>query len=172
MKNFKIILLTLIGVLVYSCDIDEEPIFLDSAATYGDLEIATGALDGIYQGLTAYGAQEQRIYALNGFSGFFTTGRGGGNNVNNTNNQTLFSLKPVYDIDSENMWIAIYSVIGRCNGAINNITTVASTSDINELGFNDISGQAYFVRAWSYFSLVRLWGDIPLWLTLPCVGVL
>ena len=58
-------------------------------------------------------------------------------------------------------------VIGRCNGAINNITTVASTSDINELGFNDISGQAYFVRAWSYFSLVRLWGDIPLWLTLP-----
>ena len=52
MKNFKIILLTLIGVLVYSCDIDEEPIFLDSAATYGDLEIATGALDGIYQGLT------------------------------------------------------------------------------------------------------------------------
>ena len=167
MKNFKIILLTLMGVLVYSCDIDEEPIFLDSAATYGDLEIATGALDGIYQGLTAYGAQEQRIYALNGFSGFFTTGRGGGNNVNNTNNQTLFSLKPVYDIDSENMWIAIYSVIGRCNGAINNITTVASTSDINELGFNDISGQAYFVRAWSYFSLVRLWGDIPLWLTLP-----
>ena len=36
-----------------------------------------------------------------------------------------------------------------------------------DLGFNDIAGQAYFVRAWSYFSLVRLYGDIPLWLTLP-----
>ena len=166
MKNFKLILLTIIGTLFYSCNIDEDPIFLDPAATYGDLSIAAGTLDGIYQGLTTYGAMEQRIFAINGFSGFFATGKQG-NDINNTNNQNLFSLKPTYDRDSENMWAGLYSVIGRCNGAINNITTVASTSDINELGFNDISGQAYFVRAWSYFSLVRLWGDIPLWLTLP-----
>ena len=37
----------------------------------------------------------------------------------------------------------------------------------SELGFNDIAGQAYFVRAWSYLTLVRLWEDIPLWLELP-----
>ena len=166
MRNFKIILLTIIATLVYSCDIDEDPIFLDPSATYSDLPLAVGALDGIYQGLTTYNAMEQRIFAINGFSGFFTTGKQG-NNINNVNNQNLFSLKPAYDRDSENMWRGIYAVIGRCNGAINNITTFESPTSDTELGFNDISGQAYFVRAWSYFSLVRLWGDIPLWLTLP-----
>ena len=166
MKNFKIILLTIIGILAYSCDIDEQPIFLDADASYGDLPIAKGALDGIYQGLTTYGAMEQRIFAINGFSGFFITHKQGFD-INNVNNQNLFSLKPTYDRDSENMWREIYSAIGRCNGAINNITTVNSTTDKTELSFNDISGQAYFVRAWSYFSLVRLFGDIPLWLTLP-----
>ena len=109
---------------------------------------------------------EQRIFAINGFSGFFITHKQGFD-INNVNNQNLFSLKPAYDRDSENMWREIYSAIGRCNGAINNITTVNSTTDKTELSFNDISGQAYFVRAWSYFSLVRLFGDIPLWLTLP-----
>lgn len=166
MKNFKIILLTITASLVYSCDIDEDPIFLDPTATYTDISIASGALDGIYQGLTTYNSMEQRIFAINGFSGFFTTGKQG-NNINNVNNQNLFSLKPAYDRDSENMWQGIYAVIGRCNGAINNITTFESTTDDTELRFNDISGQAYFVRAWSYFSLVRLFGDIPLWLTLP-----
>ena len=166
MKNFKIIFLTITAILVYSCDIDEDPIFLDPSATYSDISIASGALDGIYQGLTSYSAMEQRIFAINGFSGFFATGKQG-NNINNVNNQNLFSLKPAYDRDSQNMWQGIYAVIGRCNGAINNITTFESATSDTELNFNDISGQAYFVRAWSYFSLVRLWGDIPLWLTLP-----
>ena len=57
--------------------------------------------------------------------------------------------------------------VTSCNGAIQNINTVSEPSLSDEAGFNDIAGQAYFVRAWSYFSLTRLWGDIPLWLSLP-----
>ena len=45
-----------------SCDLDEDPIFLDSQAVYTDINVAKGALDGIYQGLTSYGAQEQRLF--------------------------------------------------------------------------------------------------------------
>jgi len=69
MKNFKIIFLTITAILVYSCDIDEDPIFLDPSATYSDISIASGALDGIYQGLTTYNSMEQRIFAINGFQG-------------------------------------------------------------------------------------------------------
>ena len=86
MKNFKIILLAIIGILSMSCDLDEDPIFLDSQAVYTDINVAKGALDGIYQGLTSYGAQEQRLFALAGYSGLFVTGKNGGNNVNNVNN--------------------------------------------------------------------------------------
>ena len=167
MKNFKLILLVVTGFLAMSCDLDEDPIFLDSEAVYTDINVAKGALDGIYQALTSYNAQERRIFAINGFSGLFTAGKNGGNNVNNINNANLFSLKPTYDADSEAMWGGLYAVIARCNGAIQNVATVLEPSTSDESGFNDIAGQAYFVRAWSYFSLTRLWGDIPLWLSLP-----
>ena len=112
--------------------------------------------------------QEQRLFAIAGYSGLFTTGKNGGNNVNNVNNNAnLFSLKPTYDLDSENMWGGLYRVIARCNGAIQNILTMDEPMTSDEISFNDIAGQAYFVRAWSYFSLTRLWGDVPLWLALP-----
>ena len=166
MKNFKIILLTFIGFTLYTCDLDEDPIFLDAEATYADLEVARAALDGIYQSLSTYNAMEQRIFAVNGFSGLFVTKKNG-NNANNVNNINLFSLKPTYDRDTQNMWAGIYNAIGRCNGAITNITTFDSPTETTDLGFNDIAGQAYFVRAWSYLTLVRLWEDIPLWLELP-----
>jgi len=166
MKNLKIILLTFIGLTFYTCDLEEDPIFLDAEATYADLQVARGALDGIYQQLSSYMAMEQRIFVLNGFSGLFVTKKNGNNN-NNVNNNNLFSLKPTYDRDSQNMWQGMYAAIGRCNGAIANITTYDSPTEASELGFNDIAGQAYFVRAWSYLNLVRLWEDIPLWLELP-----
>jgi len=166
MKNFKIILLTVIGFNFYSCDLDEDPIFLDAEATYADLEVARAALDGIYQQLSTYNAMEQRIFAVNGFSGNFVTKKNG-NNANNVNNINLFSLKPTYDRDAQNMWAGLYAAISRCNGAIANITTVDSPSESTEFGFNDIAGQAYLVRAWSYLTLVRLWHDIPVWLELP-----
>ena len=166
MKNLKIILLTFIGLTFYTCDLEEDPIFLDAEATYADLQVARGALDGIYQQLSSYMAMEQRIFVLNGFSGLFVTKKNG-NNANNVNNINLFSLKPTYDRDSQNMWQGMYAAIGRCNGAIANITTYDSPTEASELGFNDIAGQAYFVRAWSYLNLVRLWEDIPLWLELP-----
>ena len=168
MKNFKIILLSILALFTLSCDLDEDPIFLDSNAVYSDINVAKAALDGIYQSLTSYNAQELRTWVDHGFSGLFLTSKqAGGNGANSINNQTLYSLKPAYDAPSSNLWGGLYSVIARCNGAIHNINTVLEPTSSDESSFNDIAGQAYFVRAWSYFYLTRLWGDIPLWLTLP-----
>ena len=64
MKNLKIILLSIIALFATSCDLDEDPIFLDSNAVYTDINVAKGALDGIYQSLTSYNAQERRIFAV------------------------------------------------------------------------------------------------------------
>ena len=87
--------------------------------------------------------------------------------MNNVNNANLYSLKPTYDIDSQNTWSGLYAAIARCNGAIETLLLVAEPTSSDELDFNDIAGQAYFVRAWSYFSSQDFWGDIPLWTTLP-----
>jgi len=164
MKNFKITFLIMVLFLVYSCDLKEEPLFLQE---YPNTSLSVNAaVDGIYESLTAYGAKEQRYFVVNGYSGLFTTGKQG-NRLNNINNQNLFSLKPNYDADSEQMWIALYRTIMRCNDAIKNIPTVENPDSSEELNFNDAVGHAYFVRAWSYFSLVRLFGDLPLWLSVP-----
>lgn len=164
-KNLTVLLITLISL--YSCNLEEDPIFLERNSVFSNETVTRATLDGIYQALTSYNAQERRYWSINGFSGFFATGKNGGNNVNNRNNANLFSLRPNFDQDSELMWGAIYSVIARCNAITNNVNIFESPSTSDELSFNDIVGQAHFVRAWSYFSLVRLFNDIPLWLKLP-----
>ena len=173
MKNLKIKLLLIIGLFITSCDLDEDPIFLDSNAVYTDVAIAKAALDGIYQSVTSYNTQELRTWVDHGFSGLFLTSKqAGSNGANSINNQTLYSLKPAYDAPSSDLWGGLYSVIARCNGAIHNIDVVNEPTSLDESKFNDIAGQAYFVRAWSYFYLTRLWGDVPLWLSLPNLSLI
>ena len=157
----RILLFCMIAGFYFSCDLEEEPIFLDDTI-YTDPSTAAAARDGIYEALTSYNAQERRYFIVNGFSGLFGTGKNG-NRVNNVNNANLFSLKPTYDNDSAALWQGLYTAIGRCNA----ILTYVETSDDPSDPINDIAGHAYFVRAWSYFNLVSLWGDIPLWLELP-----
>ena len=51
MKIFKIIILSILCFAFTACDLDEDPIFLDGNAVYSDINIAKGALDGIYQAI-------------------------------------------------------------------------------------------------------------------------
>ena len=165
MKNLKIFLL--IFVTFSSCDMEENPPYLDENV-YNDTSTVGATLDGIYAALASYNAQTRRYIIVNGYSGFFNT-RKQGANINNPNNANLFSLKPTSnDSDSAQLWSGLYSAIGRTNAAIANIP-VDNSENIsdNSLLFNDVAGQARFVRAWCYFSLVRLYGDIPLVTALP-----
>ena len=166
MKNIKILLLLTFAIFS-SCDLEENPPFLDESV-YSDPEIVVSALDGIYAALTTYNAQERRLFVINGYSGFFNTRKQGGN-INNPNNANLFSLKPRQnEADVAAMWAGLYTPIARCNAAIANIPyTDPSIATADELILNDAYGQALFIRSWSYFSLVRMFGDIPLWTQLP-----
>jgi hypothetical protein len=166
MKNIKILLLFTLAIFS-SCDLEENPPFLDESV-YTDPEIVVSALDGIYAALTTYNAQERRLFVINGYSGFFNTRKQGGN-INNPNNKNLFSLKPRQnEADVAAMWAGLYTTISRANAAIANIpVTDPLIATQEELVLNDVYGQAKFIRAWSYFSLVRLFGDVPLWTELP-----
>jgi len=74
-----------------------------------------------------------------------------------------------YAIDATNLnvsrdWAYLYSTIGKANTVINNVMAVTDpelTSDRKA----EIIGEASFIRAFMYFELVRLWGDVPLQLT-------
>src|SRR5215210_6459377 len=58
-------------------------------------------------------------------------------------------------------WSQLYAIIAACNLVIDKQSVV--TGDANEI--KKIVNQAKFLRAWSYYGLVKYFGDVPMPLT-------
>ena len=168
MKNYKFTFLIILGILgiLTSCSLEEEPPFLANENVYSSASNATSTLFGIYEAMVQYEYYgNEFLFLTNVNSGLMVTRRTGNRN-NNSYNSTLSSLNPASGLVAiENSWIGIYQTIGRANDAINSATVFDSPSTSDELVINDVIGQAYFVRAFNYFNLVRLWGEVPLRIT-------
>jgi hypothetical protein len=61
----------------------------------------------------------------------------------------------------EAIWETHYKAIENCNSVIEGIEGVSSEI-INEDRKNNLWGEVYFFRAYNYFNLVRLFGEVPL----------
>lgn len=59
-------------------------------------------------------------------------------------------------------WAYLYSSIGKANLIINYVDAV---TDMTQERRDEVKGEASFIRAFHYFQLVQLWGDVPLQLT-------
>ena len=64
----------------------------------------------------------------------------------------------------EHIWETCYKAIENCNSIIEGLTGV-STEVIGENKKNTLLGEIYFLRAYHYFTLVQLFGEVPLKLT-------
>ena len=58
-----------------------------------------------------------------------------------------------------NWWNGLYSVIAQTNLVLEKVPAI---SPMDETRKAQILGEARFLRAWAYFYLVRLYGDVPL----------
>lgn len=59
----------------------------------------------------------------------------------------------------QNWWNGLYNLVAQTNLVIAKVPTIPL---MDETERSRIMGEAYFLRAYAYFYLVRLWGDIPL----------
>jgi hypothetical protein len=71
-----------------------------------------------------------------------------------------------YRIDALNLnvsrdWAYLYSTAGKANAVINNTQAVPDPA-LTAQRRAEIIGEASFIRAFMYFQLVQLWGDVPL----------
>ena len=71
-----------------------------------------------------------------------------------------------YAIDATNSnvgrdWGFLYTIIGNANSVINNVNKVTDKT-LTDTRKQEIIGEASFLRAFMYFQLVQLWGDVPL----------
>ena len=91
------------------------------------------------------------------------TSQPGGNKYDWKQGDQLAISSADYQI-SNNGWSLPYDVILQANFAIDNIQTMVDLG-IGETTVKTKAAEAYFLRAWGYFWLVRLYGGVPLILT-------
>jgi len=148
--------LAAVGLLgLTACDqtIDKDPEqSIPIGQVFEDSTAASRALTGVYDGIQANGvyggfpvmAADFTADVAN-FSGSFTTWQQAQNfNLSSTHGPTL------------NIWADHYDVINRANLIIDNVPNIEG---ISQAGVDDFVGQAKFVRALSYFNLVRWFGQ-------------
>nr|WP_293844509.1 RagB/SusD family nutrient uptake outer membrane protein [uncultured Arsenicibacter sp.] len=58
-----------------------------------------------------------------------------------------------------NYWNGLYRVIAQANLVLDKVPGI---TPMDEAQKKKILGEARFLRAWAYFTAVRLWGDVPL----------
>ncbi|AMJ66100.1 RagB/SusD family nutrient uptake outer membrane protein [Hymenobacter sp. PAMC 26628] len=125
---------------------------------------AQAAVDGLYNSLrifngdTGYG--ESIWVGLDLLPGHATS-LGQSQFNNQLINQTIDPANPYFS----NVWNNSYNGIGSANLAIARIPDISMDETLKK----SLLGQAYFMRAFLYYNLVRLYGDVPL-LTTPIDG--
>lgn len=67
----------------------------------------------------------------------------------------------------KNIWGKFYAVVEQCNILIDQLEKRPELSPANS---ENIIAEAKFIRAWAYFNLVQLWGDVPL-MTVPVYSI-
>ncbi|HTE10063.1 MAG TPA: RagB/SusD family nutrient uptake outer membrane protein, partial [Chitinophagaceae bacterium] len=157
----KIIFPFIAGIVFFSsCSkvLDRQPeLYVDESQSIVDKKSADAALTGAYNALSQNANQGVTFrYTVNLLSDNLKW-------VGNTPTNREFD---VYDIFATNtrvaeLWAAIYKTINIAN---NLIATVPAINDVSfsQADRKNSRGEAFFLRAFSYFDLVRLWGKVPL----------
>ena len=167
-QHIKYLIFAVTGLLFFACDTDEflNPLPETAVAVesfyQSDADVLSGVI-GIYDALqgvnenttTSIGRSNRGVQ----FEHLLTEHR-----TDNTRNATLEGSKSDFhryivnanNVESEDYWQSMYEVIFRANN-------ILDFMDIADSGNRaKYTAEAKFLRAYAYFKLVRLFGDVPL----------
>ncbi len=168
MKFNKYIVLAVIGIMFHSCDTDEflnplpDSAIVVDAFFASDDDVLSGII-GIYDAIQGVNENTQtNITRANRgiqFEYMLSEMR-----TDNTRTATIEGTKADFhryrvnpdNIQSEDMYQSMYDVIFRANNVLNFIDVADAD---NQAAY---TAEAKFLRAYAYFKLVRLFGDVPL----------
>lgn len=164
MKKYSILLIFLVLIEIVGCEgfLDKQPLTSLSDATFWKTENdVLLALTGCYQigGMTGSGAKQRfdlwnqdthlRLFEATTDNGFEKD-----NNVTDINNGNLVSsYGPI-----RALWATTYEKIIRCNNFLEHIDNV----NMDIMKKNEMIAEVKTIRAFNYFYLAFLWGDVPL----------
>lgn len=156
------LLLLLVATTQFSCKkfLDVKPYdTVSDENTIFDLASAETAVRGAYRSLASnnYGSSFQNTILQSG------------GDVRSLNNAQTDLNVINYDLRSDigflsSFWLNFYNTINRANHVIEKVPQVNDVK-LTEALKNQFLGEAYFIRAASYFDLARTFGNVPIYLT-------
>lgn len=158
-----IFLLSIVSLASCSKYLDTEPVSNGIAVETNSSTVAFKNASELEAALAgAYGDFKNEYYQLD----YFVNGDAQSDDAyaggDNPANFQIDNLK--LDATNSNVsrdWRYLYATIGKCNKVINNVDSVIDAT-LTSTRKNEIKGEASFIRAFMYFQLVQLWGDVPL----------
>lgn len=157
MKNITIFVSLLVMVFFSACSLEEHPSRITAEGLAQDKQGAEQLVTGIYSHFwTSYLMKKtywewvEYDHDLSIGWDWALTGAGMGNFANHWG----------YNGDSDPFRV-FYIIISRCNSA----KTALENSDLSNVNIAHRYGEVLFLRAFSYFHLVRMYGPVPIRLT-------
>ena len=134
---------------------------LNSATVYSTDATAAAVLTGIYQAMSSNTFSEPGLTSMSFLPGLSSDELTLFSTISNTGFQlyyknALSATVTSYRID---FWTGIYHVIFTANSAIEGLN---SSTSLTPAVRQQLLGEAEFIRAFCYFYLVNLYGDVPL----------
>ena len=155
MKKYSLIIVTVFSLLNCSDFLEEDPKGRlaqdDFFSSKADLDLAITALFSRFQNVVSRTGRGIYMYCADDVTS------------QNAGNKTRFAEYDMFNFNSGNTEVAaLYSGLWSAVKAANYIINNAERTPADEAFINARLGQAYFIRAYCYFNLVRLWGKVPI----------
>lgn len=155
MKHIQIYFILLAIIWMTACkkfiEVPAPQTLIDSSTVFGDPKAATSAQVGLYLTL-----ENQTPYQMGRYLGSYTdelTNLDGGDFNNNC---YLNSLNPnLYT----KVWENYFKVVAQANQIISGLS---NSTKIGSVVKNQLLGESKFCRAFVYFNLINIFGDVPL----------
>lgn len=135
----------------------ESELYVSENASIVDKRSADAALIGAYNSLSQNTNQGSTFrYIVNLASDNIKW-------VGNSPTNREFDVYAVFSTNSRvsELWGAIYKTINIANNIIESVPVV-NDATFSQSDRSKSRGEAFFLRAYSYFDLVRLWGNVPI----------
>lgn len=137
---------------------------LNISNVYTNDAAAIGVLTGIYAKMSNNNVGQFDELEINGLSNIALTVLQGLSAdeltlYSGTEFHTSYYANDLTSTDPNSFWVAIYPVVFVCNAAIEGLE---KSSGLTLAVKQQLQGEAKFMRAFCYFYLVNLYGDVPL----------
>ena len=163
MKAYKYIVCGLAVLSMAGCEgffESESPSAMDAQTVYSNPALTEQAIAGVYDLFGQDKSYRNRLTC--GYIGLNTDIEHGTKN-SGAADYLLYNMTPVSaDVSTANgkdPWGYMNVAVERCNNIIEGIEQYADTAEDAQMRY--YLGEAYFLRSFVYFDMVKTWGDIP-----------